>query len=213
MKRNAFTAMLAAVVALTAVSGAVLPANAPLSLSANAAAVREEEKPVSGHSGIYTYLKYPKYIEIESVSTSPVGRVEIPAKLEGLPVTVIGKEGFLDCTEMTELVIPDSVLYMNMGAVSGCSKLKKVQLPKKLTALPARAFENCTSLETIALPDSITEINAYAFEGCSALKEINIPDAVTLLGSGAFRRCSALTKATLGKGIKEIGNQTFAMCH
>lgn len=42
MKRKAFTAMMAAVVALTAVSGTMLPENAPLSLTAEAASVKEE---------------------------------------------------------------------------------------------------------------------------------------------------------------------------
>ncbi len=206
MKRKAFTAMMAAVVALTAVSGTMLPENAPLSLTAEAASVKEEEKPVEGKSGSFTYLKYPKYIEISGVDPAVAGKVELPDKIDNLPVTVVGKDALAECKEMTELVIPDSVLYMNIGAVASCPKLKKVKLSQKLTSIPARAFEFCKALEEITLPDSINAINAFAFDNCTSLKEITVPNQVTLVDSAAFRGYIQLEKVKLGTGVKKLGN-------
>ena len=184
MKQKAFTAMMAAVVALTAVSSTMmLPERAPLALTAEAAAVKAEEQSVEGKNELFTYLKFPKskYIEITGVNTAPSGKFEVPEKIEDLPVAVIADSVFAECKELTELVLPDSVRYLKTGAVASCPKLKTVKLSKNLTALPARAFEFCKALESITLPDSLTAINAFAFDNCTAAPAFISPVLPALL--------------------------------
>ena len=101
---------------------------------------------------------------------------------------------------MTELVIPDSVTSIGVGAFSGCTGLTEVTIPDSVTWLASGAFNDCTNLETIIIPESVTSIgrddevedgtNVYkVFDGCDKLtikgvkgstaeeyaKEFNIP--------------------------------------
>ena len=142
MKRKAFTAMLAAVLTLSAVAGTGTgkPVCTAFSVCASAAAVKESAAPVSGESGIFTYLKYPSSITISGLKTAPEGKLEIPERIDNLPVTGIGTDALAQCKEMTELVLPDTVEYMNSGAVAGCSKLKTVTLSQKAHGAPVKSL-------------------------------------------------------------------------
>ena len=54
------------------------------------------------HEGTYgdlTYTKYDTYIEISKCDKN-AETVEIPAEIDGLPVTTIGDSAFYDCTSL-----------------------------------------------------------------------------------------------------------------
>jgi hypothetical protein len=77
-----------------------------------------------------------------------VSAVVIPEEINGLPVAVIGKEGFSK-TEIVSLVIPESVKIIGDAAFYDCKKLASVTLPGGLTDIGYRAFEDCASLAAI----------------------------------------------------------------
>ena len=118
-------------------------------------------------------------------------KYEIPATYseDGVnyaPVTKIGERAFYGCNYLSEVVIPDSVTYIDNLAFTLC------------------AFEEIT------IPDSVTGISWSAFAMCSQLREITIPESVEEIGTKAFYSCSKLEKVVIKAPIKNILMDTFS---
>ena len=101
------------------------------------------------------------------------------------------------CTDMTEVIIPDTVTSIHNSALQGCSALMNVIIPNSVTSIGNYAFSNCSSLTSIAIPDSVTTIGVQAFQECSGLMSINIPSGVTSIGDGLLVDCNALSSITV----------------
>ena len=99
-------------------------------------------------------------------------------------------------TEITDLVIPNSVTSIGDWAFSGCTGLTSVTIPNNVTKIGSGAFQNCSSLTSVNIPNSVTSIGSYAFDECSGLKSVSIPNSVTTIGDDAFSGCSGLKKIT-----------------
>lgn len=127
------------------------------------------------------------------------------------PGTVhIGKNAFKNSRNITEIVIPESVLIIDDRAFIE-TYLQKINLPASLKAINASVFESCYSLNGIVLPSGITFIGEKAFYLCNGLTEINIPDGVTHIGDYAFYGCS-FTEVTLPESVVYLGSHGFALC-
>ncbi|MDE6075781.1 MAG: leucine-rich repeat domain-containing protein, partial [Clostridia bacterium] len=108
------------------------------------------------------------------------GTVYIPAKYNGLPVTEIGLNGFMNCPELERVVI----------------------LGNNLKTVGNNAFAMCKKLQSIEFPEGVTTIGVNAFIYCSALKSVSFPASmVTISGNiNIFRYCSALESITVAEG-------------
>lgn len=95
--------------------------------------------------------------------------IVIPAKVKGIDVTAIGESAFENCTSVTSVTLPHTVVSIWNGAFSGCTSLKTVKTHDELNVINGGAFKGCISLEEFNMPNSISFINADAFEGCTAL--------------------------------------------
>lgn len=72
------------------------------------------------------------------------------------------------------------------SAFGGCTNLTSVLLPDSITSIGSDAFYWCKNLTSIIIPNSVTDIGDSAFYGCSSLVSITIPDSVIRIGYGAF---------------------------
>lgn len=82
---------------------------------------------------------------------------------------------------------------------SDCANLTDVVLPETLITIGARAFNNCSSLMNINLPQSITTIGTWAFNLCAQMKgEINLPNLTGSLGGNTFRGTAISKVLSLG---------------
>lgn len=61
------------------------------------------------------------------------GELVLPDTYDGIPVTGIGEDACKDCTYITGVSIPDSVIQIGDSAFSGCSSLSEINLPESLT--------------------------------------------------------------------------------
>ncbi len=107
--------------------------------------------------------------------TGTGGPVSVPAKLAGLPVTRINSEAFHagitpGNTNITGIVLPDTVTYIGAGAFAGCSGLTSMGLGSGLTTIDHSAFYACSGLTAITIPASVTTIQHTAF-GLTSLTE------------------------------------------
>ena len=103
-------------------------------------------------------------------------------------------------TEITDLVIPNSVTRIGSYAFWGCSGLTSVTIPNSVTSIGSLAFLGCSGLTSVTIPNSVTSIGNQAFWNCSGLTSITIPNSVTSIGSFAFSGCSGLTSITVAQG-------------
>ena len=80
------------------------------------------------------------------------------------------------------------------GALSGCTELTSVVIGNSVTNIGSYAFSTCTGLTSITIPNSVTNIGSNAFGTCTGLTSITIPNSVTNIGSYAFGTCTGLTE-------------------
>lgn len=142
--------------------------------------------------------------------------LEVPSKIQGVPVTAIQNEFGRDVfgsysDEIEGLYIPDCVKTIGEHAFEG-SRFKTIRLPSGLKEIPSFCFRDCFA-ENIEIPESVKEIGQEAFEH-AYLKTVNIPAGVQL-SSGAFDSCSMQT-LIFPKGriyFASAGAAPFANCN
>ena len=128
--------------------------------------------------GDLTYTISNGRVTITDCNTSASGALEIPATIEGYPVTIIGSSAFEDYSSLTSIAIPDSVTSIGDYAFYNCDSLTSITIPDSVTSIGERAFYDCDSLTSITIPDSVTSIGNYAFSDCSGLISVKIPSFV-----------------------------------
>ncbi len=136
--------------------------------------------------------------------------VEIPAEVNGITVTEIGKDVFRGNKNIVSLVIPDSVTTLGYRMCSGCTALREVRLPSGLTVIPDEAFDGCSSPQTINFPETLKEIRSDAFCG-TALTEFIAPDSLTDIFGYAFKDCAGLTTVEL-TNVRKLSTGVFQNC-
>ena len=84
---------------------------------------------------------------------------------------------------------------------SGCSNLFEIILPNTIDTIGGSTFSYCSKLKRINLPNNLVCIGESAFYGCTSLSDINIPNNVEYLGEGAFAMCP-LKQFTFSRNLK-----------
>lgn len=144
----------------------------------------------------------------------------IPAKINGLTVTTIGKNAFAQ-TGLGCLNIPASITDIKPNAFkfSGFNKIEVdknnlnytsingVLFSKDKTVLLAYPKEN--SATSYIIPDGVKIIESTAFMGTSNLNSIVIPNGVTTIKENAFYLCSNLKNVSIPTSVKGIGEYAF----
>ncbi len=156
----------------------------------------------------FTYNESAKTAEVKANSSNkPTGELVIPARVSynnkiyrvtGIYSTSNFSNGaFYNCSDLTSLIIPDSLISIGSWAFYNCSNLTSITIPNSVTSIGDGAFCNCSSLTSITIPNSVTSIRDSAFKNCSSLTSIAIPNSVTSIGFYAFSNCSSLNGVTI----------------
>ena len=157
------------------------------------------------------YKVYEDHVEITGCPSDAITLV-IPAEIDGLPVTAIGKRAFEWKNKLIRIDIPESVTSIGEYAFNYCDALLSIDLPDGVTAIADGTFSLCRSLTKIDIPDGITSIGEGAFLQCSSLTSIDIPDSVTSIGDSAFSGCSNLASIHTPNKLISIGDMAFREC-
>lgn len=82
--------------------------------------------------------------------------------------------------------VPSTVTHLGREAFLNCKYLTQVLLPTKLTRIDDSAFRGCKNLTQVLLPKLLTYIGPYAFGECIGLKSFTVPESVSFIGESAL---------------------------
>ena len=152
--------------------------------------------------------------------------VNIPPKIQGLPVTHIGEEAFASKNlikitipnnvtsigdyaffdnQLTNITIPNSITNMGIGAF-WLNDLTNVTIPRNLQKIENRVFGK-NRLISITIPNNIISIGDYAFYD-NSLESVIISEGVKLIGEDAFG-VNRLTSINIPNSVTFIGGFAF----
>ena len=87
-------------------------------------------------------------------------------------VSLIGNYAFLGCTNLTEIVFPDTICRLCPLAFSRCG-IVQLNLPNNIEELGYGVFSKCTSLQEVTIPRNMWHIGHYTFDSCVNLTTVN----------------------------------------
>lgn len=126
--------------------------------------------------------------EIRSINKG-ITTLDIPDRIEGIPVARIGKEAFKG-SPLTSVSLPNTLYNIGEGAFASCEDLVRIDLPISLKIVERDAFNSCVSLKEIILPDGTTHLGAGAFYNCKLLESVLVPESVRMIEADCFEGCS-----------------------
>lgn len=127
-------------------------------------------------------------------------------------VTSIGKFAF-ESTGLEQLVIPNSINSIGMGAFRNCEKIKgTVIIPIGVSRIEHQTFQLCQSIEHLVIPSSVKYIGAMSIASMPNLKEIILPENLEVIMPYAFGNNPMITKITIPSSIKKIHWQFLTNC-
>jgi hypothetical protein len=131
------------------------------------------DRPVFPMSGDFGYTTENDKITLVKY-VGPGGDVTIPSEINGQPVARIGNNAFDNCTNVTSVTIPDSIISVGEWAFVGCSNLTSVAIPNGVKDIGMAAFYRCPSLTSVKIPASVTSIGRGVFCYCTKLNSITV---------------------------------------
>ncbi|MDE6775990.1 MAG: leucine-rich repeat protein, partial [Ruminococcus sp.] len=158
-----------------------------------------------------TYRKYRDFVTIVGCDESAES-VEIPAEIDGVPVTTIGEGAFKDCTGLISVTIPDSVTNIKKSAFSGCSGLTSIIIPDSVTNFGEWAVSGTPWLEEKQKENPLVVVNDILIDGVTCDGDVVVPDGVTSIGNNAFIHCKGFESITIPSSVISIGDSAFYMC-
>lgn len=128
---------------------------------------------------------------------------------------------FLDCAELTEVVLSNNATTISHSMFENCVKLNKVNIPTKLTYLNTDLFMN-SGITSIEIPANIKKIGATSatgkiwattkgnvFSGCKNLTTVTVKGTDVELAGYSFVDCEKLT--TVGETAGKLDTSVFSV--
>lgn len=109
--------------------------------------------------------------------------------LSGTEVTEISIMAMTECSALTDVVFPDSLISIDSAAFAGCKLLSHVDLPESLVSVGQNAFA-ATGLESVVIPASVASIGYCAFGYDENLEPLSGFTIIGTYGSAAQAYCT-----------------------
>lgn len=183
-----------------------------------------------------------KTVEVASNNGSYSGEIIIPPYVNfnsnQLAVTAIGSGAFANCSKLTKVELPNSIIEIRDRAFSGCRNLKSINIPASITKIEFFAFDDCLGLTRVNITDleswlgirfnlglsvdnqgpcyevtsnPLTYAHSLYLNG-EEVTQIEVPKGVTSIKKGTFNSCYSLKSITLPSTIEEIEGYAFRDC-
>ena len=133
--------------------------------------ISDDDSGVVYESLVFSYLSESDSYSVSVCRNKGITTIVIPSEHEGKPITEIGVRAFRDCTSLTMVTIPSSVILIEDYAFEDCENLS-IMFAEGMESIPSRALSNASGVVSVTMPESVTSIGEYAFSGCSGLTDI-----------------------------------------
>ena len=122
---------------------------------------------------------------VSSVNRGNQTKITIPKKSpDGDTVIGIDKHVFFMQSEITEVILPDTIKTIGEGAFQKCTSLKSINFPDGIETIGDVAFAKCQNLQDVYLPASLTSVGNMAFVDCNSLKSFAVlTSSIEYIGS------------------------------
>lgn len=97
----------------------------------------------------------------------------------------------------THITLREGTRGIAASAFYNCTGLTSISIPNTVLCIGVDAFCDCSSLTGVTIPNSVISIGTGAFIGCSGLIHASIPSSVTYIGDNPFMRCTKLIDITV----------------
>lgn len=101
-----------------------------------------------------------------------------------LPSTLKWCGGFTWCASLKEIVLPEGVTMIGLGAFYGCSSLERAIMPG-VRSLQLDSFSGCHKLTELVLADDYQSFGKRALMD-TAITELHLPDTFKTVAPGGF---------------------------
>lgn len=169
---------------------------------------------ITGYGAMYDY---------EYKDTRPKWDKELvkTVRIEGA-ATNIGKRAFEQCSNMTDIKMPNTITKIGSVAFSSCYALTDMSLPNTVTALGSWAYSHCRSLTKVHFPKALIGIGDFALVGCENVTSMEVEQGNPVFDSRD--NCNAIIRSatnTLVAGcqttvipntVTSIGRSAFYDC-
>ena len=121
--------------------------------------------------------------------TSSDGNIVTPTKADSFGANLVSND-YADGRGV--MTFDGDITAIGPYAFRQCSTLTAIDLPSSVLSIEQRAFASCIGLVNFVIPESVTSIGEDAFNNCEGLVSITIPKGVISIGTDAFVYCENL---------------------
>ena len=121
-------------------------------------------------------------------SCKGITKVEFNANSQ---LTTIGNDAFMHCSNLSEIVLPDTVETIGEWAFASTS-IRNINIPAKVKSLEYATFYNCAQLTNVTFAENaqLTKIGNSVFGRCSKLVSLQILNTVNYIGTSILYEAS-----------------------
>ena len=149
--------------------------------------------------------------ELKCTNTSALtGKITVPSTIEGKTVVTLGNEAFKSATQITEVIIPNTVKEIGYSAFENCTNLSKVNLGS-IESISFDVFKGCTSLKEITIPKTLKKGALSPCLNNSNITKITLEEGLTVVPSYLCAN-TGITEITIPNTVKEIDYSAFENC-
>lgn len=186
---------------------------------------------------VFTLLEDDTYsIKAKDINILP-NTVTIPSNYEGKTITTIGSYAFLECTVVSEINIPNSIVKIENRAFYCCSDISSIVIPDNVKIIEDEAFCGCEKLSNITFSSNLTSLGHFVFDGTAYYQNeknwidgilyvndilvkashsisgnVTILNGTTTISSFAFKYCDNITGVVIPDSVTNIEYYAFQEC-